>query len=121
MGFYSATVTTDSSGDGTNLNALGNPQWSGSFRGLLRGVRVTFGASPTAGTDTTLAEISGMTRTLHTFTDVVTATNAFPAAAIDGATDAYMPHYVDSASLKVTVVQGGNGKTVTVGLLIEEA
>lgn len=120
MGFYSTTVTTDASGDGTNLDALGNPAWNGSFRGLLRGVRITFGASPTAGTDTTLTEISGMTRTIHTFTDVVAAANVFPAAAVQGATDFFMPHYVDSANLKVTVAQGGNGKTVTIGLLIED-
>lgn len=121
MGYYVATVTTDASGDGTNLNELGNPTWSGSFRGELMGVRITFGAAPTAGTDTTLAEISGMTRTLHTFGDVVTATNVFPAAAIQGATDSFLPHYVDSSNLKVTVAQGGNAKTVTVGLLIRES
>lgn len=120
MGYYVTTVTTNSSGDGTNLDALGNPAWSGSFCGDLMGVRITFGASPTAGTDTTLAEIGGMTRTLHTFTDVVTATNVFPAAEIDSATDAFMPHHVDSSNLKVTVAQGGNAKTVTIGLLIRE-
>lgn len=120
MGYYFTTVTTDGSGDGTNLNAGGIPQWNGQFCGELMGVRITFGASPTAGTDTTLTEISGMTRTIQTFTDTVTATNAFPAAAIDGADDAYLPHYVESSNLKVTVAQGGSAKTVTVGVLIKE-
>lgn len=120
MGFYTTTVTTNASGDGTNLDANLNPVWSGHFRGDLLGVRVTFGASPTAGTDTVLSEPNGMTRTLHTFTDTVTATNAFPAAAIDGADDAYLPHYVESGNLKVTVAQGGDTKTVIVTVLIRE-
>lgn len=120
MGYYTTTVTTDASGDGTNLDANGNPKWSGIFHGKLMGVRVTFGAAPTAGTDTTLAEIGGMTRTIHTFTDVITATNVFPVAAMQGATDSFMLHYVESNHLKVTVAQGGNTKTVTVGVLIDE-
>lgn len=120
MAFYTATVTTDGSGDGDNLDANGNPQWSGIFHGDLMGVRVTFGASPDAGTDTVLSEISGLSRTIHTFTNTATATNAFPAADIEGATDAYLPHYVESTNLKVLVDEGGDTKTVTVTVLIRE-
>jgi hypothetical protein len=120
VGVYQAVVTTNGSGDGTNLDSLGNPLWSGHFRGELMGIRIEFGASPAAGTDTTLSEITGLKRTLHTFTDTAAAANAFPAAAIAGATDAFLPHYVDSSNLKVTVAQGGDTKTVYLTALVKE-
>lgn len=119
MAFYAATVTTDASGDGTNLDANGNPQWNGQFRGRLMGLRFVPDASPEVGTDTTVAETQGLLRTIHTFTDTTTDTTVHPAAAITGATDAYLPYYVESANLKVTVAQGGNAKTVTIIALIE--
>lgn len=113
IGFYSATVTTDASGDGTSTD------WNGSFSGLLRGVRIAFGASPAATTDTTLTEPNGLQRTLATWTDTDTDGTTHPAAAIEGATDAFMPYAVDSNNLLVTVAQGGDSKTVTVTVLIE--
>ena len=113
IGFYSTTVTTDASGDGTSAD------WNGKFHGKLVGLRISFGGSPTAGTDTTLTEPNGLLRTIATWTDTVTAATSHPAAAITGATDAFMPYYVDSNNLLVTVDEGGEDKTVTVTVLIE--
>lgn len=113
IGYYSTTVTTDGSGDGTAT-------WSESVTGILAGVRISFGASPAAGTDTTLSESRGLERTIKTWTDTNTAETVHPAAAIDGATDAYLPYYIDTKNLLVTVAQGGDTKTVTVTLLIED-
>lgn len=113
VGFYRATVTTNSSGDGTSSD------WTGSFNGVLRGVRIEFGGSPTAGTDTTLTEPNGLKRTIATWTDTVTDGTSYPAVEITGSTDAYMPYYVDDTNLLVTVAQGGDTKTVTVTVLIE--
>lgn len=113
IGFYSATVTTDSSGDGTSTD------WNGKFSGLLRGVRISFGASPAATTDTTLTEPNGLLRTIATWTNTDTAATSHPALAITGATDAFMPYAVDSNNLLVTVDEGGDTKTVTVTVLIE--
>lgn len=113
IGFYSTTVTTDASGDGTAT-------FTQTFSGFLRGVRIAFGDTPAGTTDTTLTETTGLQRTLATFTNTNAESTVHPAAAIEGATDAYMPYVIDSSGLLVTVAQGGDTKTVTVTLLIEE-
>lgn len=120
MGFYTTTVTTDASGDGTNLDALGNSQWSGVFRGMLMGMRVEFGASPDAGTDTVLSEPKGLKRTIQTLTDTSTSTNKHPVVAADGVSGASVYYFVESSNLKVTVAGGGDTKTVIVTVLILE-
>lgn len=112
--FSSATVTTDSSGDGTSTI------WDVPFNGKLVGLRIAFGASPASTTDTVVSEPRGLQRTIKTWTDTDNAATVHPAADIDGATDAYIPFYVDSNNLLVTVDEGGDTKTVTVTALIEE-
>lgn len=114
VSFYSTTVTTDASGDGSSS------AWNGTFTGMLAGVRIEFGASPAATTDTTLSEPGGLQRTIKTWTDTDSNETVHPQAAIDGATDAYAPYYVDSQNLNVTVDQGGDTKTVTVTVMIVE-
>lgn len=114
VGYYSTTVTTDASGDGTAT-------WETKFNGKLVGLRVEFGATPESTTDTTITEPSGLQRTIQTWTNQSSDVTAHPAALIAGATDAYLPYYVDSANLLVTVDEGGDTKTVTVIALVEDS
>lgn len=119
VNFYVATVTTDASGDGTNLNALGNPVWNGNFEGKLRGVRFE-NAAYDATADITLAEPNGLKRTIDSLGDSQTPTNHIPYEEPTGSTDFFVPFCVNSNNLKVTVAQGGNAKTGSVVVLIED-
>lgn len=114
IGFYSATVTTDENGDGTSSD------WNGKFVGELLSARIEFGASPDAGTDTTLTAPRGAQHSYKTWTNTNSDGTVYPMAAVDGATDAYRPFYVDSSNLLVTVDEGGNSKTVTVIVEVRE-
>ena len=122
MAWYKATVSTDGSGDGTNLTN-GRPVWSGNFYGFLMGVRLDFSGSAAAGSDTTLTEINGLQRTLVSLTDTNTDTTLNPQIEItDNAGTgkaSYSPAIVDSANLKVTVAQGGATVTDHVAVFVE--
>lgn len=122
MAFYRAVVSTDSGGDGDNLDANGNPVWNGSFQGYLAGIRYEFDAGTAATADTTVSEPVGLKRTIDSLTDTNTATTRTPSNAVTGATDFFLPYLVDSANLKVVVAQGGADVTdaVTVIVQIEE-
>lgn len=124
MAYYTATVTTDASGDGDNLDANGNPQWSGIFSGLLLAVKYDFSASADAGSDTTLTEPHGLARTLCSLTDSNTDTTFYPQAqgttAAGVAIDANYQHYfVDSSNLKVTIADGGADVTGAVKVIVQ--
>ena len=123
MGFYTASVSTDGSGDGTN-SVNGRCIWNGSFHGLLMGIRIDDnGAAATV--DVTITEPNGLMRTILTVTDITSDTSYNPqsptqtSAAV--ATTFYIPFRVDSNNLKVTVAQGGTSITnaiiVTVDIL----
>jgi len=122
MPYYIATVTTDASGDGNNLDSGGNPVWNAQFRGYLVGVRYAFSGSAASGADTTLDEPHGLQRTIDSLTDTNTDATRHVAAAIEGSTESYMGYYVDSTNLRVVVAQGGASVTdaVTVYVLIDE-
>lgn len=118
MGWYTASVSTDGSGDGTNLSS-GNPVWNANFKGLLMGLRVDDnGADATA--DVTIAEPSGLVRTIQTVTDITTDTTYNPQQEIKTTagvgTGLYNPFYVESNNLKVTVAQGG--ATITNAIIV---
>ena len=124
MGLYHCTISTDGSGDGTNLSG-GNPQWTGHFCGLLMGVFIDDnGAAATA--DVTIAEIAGLKRTILTGTDVTADTAYNPQSPTQTnaavATGLYSPFYLESSNLKVTVAQGGTSVTnaIIVTVLILE-
>ena len=124
MGIYVATVSTDGSGDGTNLDALGLTKWNGIFRGLLTAVKFDYSASTDAGADTTLTEISGLQRTLITKSNSATDFTAYPRiqATDSGGTaiaGAYEFARVDSANLKVTIAQGGATVTDAIRVIVD--
>lgn len=117
MGFYTATISTDGSGDGTNLDANGNPSWNGPFRGLLLGIHVDDnGAAATV--DVTINEPAGLKRTILDVDDVTSDTNYNPQNPTQTnagvATGAYAPYHVDSTNLKVTIAQGGTSVTAAI-------
>lgn len=121
MGYYAATVSTDGSGDGTNLDALGNPVWNGFFKGLFMGARLDDnGAAVTV--DITLSEPNGLQRTILAKTDVTADITHNPQwlvqtnAGVD--TTFYSPFYVEAANLKVTIAQGGATVTDAVKVII---
>lgn len=116
VNFYiSSAITTDGSGDGTTSD------WNGSFSGKLVGVRYEYSGSTAATADTTLSETNGLKRTLDTVTDGNTNVTRNPAFAVTGATDFYLPYFVDSNNLTVTIAQGGATVTdaVQVTVMIE--
>lgn len=125
MGFYSTTISTDGSGDGTNLSG-GVLQWTGFFRGNLRGVFIDDnGAAATV--DITINEPNGLKRTILTATDLTsdTAYNPMWQAVTNAAVaiaDSYTPFLVESSNLKVTIAQGGTSITgaIIVTVLVEE-
>ena len=119
MGFYTASISTDGSGDGTNLSAIGNPVWNADFHGFLMGILIDDnGAAATV--DVTITEPSGLKRTILTGTDVTADTNYNPQQAVQTnaavATGTYVPYLVDSSNLKVTVAQGG--ATITNAIIV---
>lgn len=120
MGFYTATISTDGSGDGTNLDATtGNPVWNAAFKGILMGILVDDnGAAATV--DVTITEPSGLKRTILAVTDVTSDTNYNPQQEIQTnagvATGLRSPYRLDSTNLKVTVAQGGT--TVTAAIIV---
>lgn len=123
MAYYTATVSTDASGDGDNLDANGNTQWSGIFSGLLLAVKFDFTGAD-AGSDTTLTEPHGLARTLCSLTDSNTDTTFYPMAqstdsggtAISGN---YQHYFVDSSNLKVTIADGGTSVTGAVKVIVQ--
>lgn len=124
MTFYTATVSTDASGDGTNLDDNGNPQWSGVFSGLLMAVKFDFAAGTDAGADTTLTEPQGLGRTIATETDSKTDITFYPQVAStdnEGAalTGVYQHMLVDSSNLKVTIADGGNAVAGAVKVIVQ--
>lgn len=124
--WYVCTVDSDGSGDGDNLSATNVPQWNGMFHGELKGVRVEFGGTPDAATDTILSETTGLQRTLLTLTNVITDGVYNPVDVRDDGTGSaltdYQPFIVDSNSLKVLIAQAVISTTaaVTCKVLIEE-
>lgn len=124
MAFYTATVSTDGSGDGDNLDSNNNPVWSGKFKGLLLGVKFDFSGSAASTADTTLSEVSGFTRTIASLTDSNTDTQFYPQVqATDsggsGITGVYQHMLVDSSNLKVVIAQGGTSITDAVIVIIQ--
>lgn len=121
MGFYTATISTNSSGDGTNLSSTtGNPVWNADFRGLLMGIRLDDNGAD-AGVDITISEPFGLQRQILAKTDVSADETHNPqqlvqtTAGVD--TTFYSPFYVESSNLKVTVAQGGNTVTDAVKVI----
>lgn len=111
MGFYTATISTDGSGDGTNLEG-GRTVWNALFNGLLMGIHIDDnGAAATL--DVTINEPNGLRRTILSVTDVTSDTSYNPQnptqTSAGVATGLYSPFRVDSGNLKVTVAQGGTG------------
>lgn len=117
MPYFSATVTTDSSGDATVTS------WSGAFQGLLLGVRID-GDGYDSGADITISEPRGLARTILTLTDTNTDTKYNPQDEVDDTSGSglgtYTPFYVDSTNLQVVIAQGGDTTTGTVYLLVLE-
>lgn len=126
MGFFTASVSTDGSGDGTNLDANGNTVWNGIFKGILAGILLDDnGAAATV--DITVSEPNGLKRTILTATDMTSDTNYNPQQPIQTnaavATGLYSPYYVDSTNLKITVAQGGTSVTnaiIATVLIVED-
>lgn len=122
--YYSARIDSDGSGDGDNLDS-GRTTWSGTFSGILYGVRVEYGGTPAATTDTTVSEPNGLQRTILTLTDTNTDTTYNPQVEIQTnagvATGLYSHYLVDSANLQVViadaVVDTTDAVVVYVGIL----
>jgi hypothetical protein len=125
MGLYHTTISTDGSGNGSNL-ANGIYNWTGHFRGKLRGVFVDDnGAAATL--DVTITEPNGLKRTILTATDVTSDTTYNPEWQVQtnagvAVTGAYRPFRVESSNLLVSIAQGGNNiaSAVIVTVDIEE-
>jgi hypothetical protein len=117
MGYYTATISTDGSGDGSNVSAttpIGKTIWNADFKGIIMGARYDDnGAAATA--DVTLSEPYGLQRTFLIGTDVAADASYFPQVATNKsdstATGLYGVAQVDSNNLKVTVAQGGTSVT----------
>jgi hypothetical protein len=118
MGLFHCSISTDGSGDGTNLVG-GNPTWDGIFTGLIMGIFIDDNGAA-AGADVTISEPEGLKRTILTATDVNADTTYNPQNVIQTnaavATTQYNPFYVESNNLKVTVAQGG--ATVTAAIKV---
>jgi hypothetical protein len=123
VAIYQTTVSTNGSGDGTNLDANGNPQWNGYFRGLLMAVKFDFASATDAGSDTTLTEPVGLGRTLATLANSKTDTTFYPRVLeTDNAAvsiGSYTMMQVDSGNLKVTIAQGGATVTGAVTVIVD--
>lgn len=125
MGLYHTTISTDGSGDGSNL-ANGICDWTGYFRGKLKGVFVDDnGAAATL--DVTINEPNGLKRTILAVSDVTSDTTYNPQNQVQtnaGAniTDVYEPFRVESSNLRVIIAQGGTSvaSAVIVTVDIEE-
>jgi hypothetical protein len=123
VAFYTATVSTDGSGDGTNLDSLGNCKWNGDFSGLLMAVKFDFASATDAGADTTLTEPVGLGRTIGTVSNSKTDTTMYPRVletdTLGASIGTYTQMVVDSHNLKVTIAQGGATVTDAVKVIVQ--
>lgn len=123
MGLFIANISTDGSGDGSNMDT-GVPVWNGSFVGILMGVLIDDNGAD-AGADITISEPYGLKRTILAVTNVASDTTYNPQQEIQtnaaAATGLYNPYLVNSSNLRVVVAQGGatitNAIKVTVLIL----
>lgn len=125
MAEYFATISTDGSGDGTNISAttpIGKPLWNADFYGALMGVRVDDNGAD-AGVDVTLSEPYGEQRTILAVTNVASDTTYNPTRLMQdtaGADGTQRTHFlVRSNNLKVTVAQGGATITDAIKVIVD--
>ncbi|MGB1285060.1 MAG: hypothetical protein ACPG7F_00890 [Aggregatilineales bacterium] len=118
MATLSATIVTDGSGDGTNLDSNSNPSWSGRTSArVLEGIRIEYGAAD-GTTDVTIEEVAGLKRTILSISNNNTDTTYTPTNehqdTAGSSVSQYAPFTVDPGNLKVTVAQSGASKEITV-------
>lgn len=116
MTLYTVVVNTNGSGAGSGVSAP--------IRGYLQGMRVVFGGTPAATTDTVIAESNSMARTLLTLTDINTSAAYNPQAqAQDGVgvgVTFYSPYYLNGP-VSVAVAQGVASTTAAVTVILNVA
>ncbi len=118
MALVKIAVTTNGSGAGSTT--------SQPIRGTLMGLKVAFGGTPDAGTDTVISEAAGLGRTILTLTDNITNAQYNPMQAGNGPTGTaltfYSQYYLMFTPITVTVAGGvaSTADAVVVTLNIKE-